>query len=602
MTMSNKSALTLLGNIVILVSLQEILLCNFVIAAQTVSTVTTSRGATVEMSTIREVLRSATTENAARLLYQLDNLNLHFPDGSLAQLSKLTAITETRTMGKSSVFVDGIEKDVAPSTFTIRKGNGFTVIMDDDSFVHGVWGPSLALAPLHAERHPGLMVNVEQSARNKLDVSKHSTKQGEPIVFENDEVFPPVDPYEPNRAETSPLPPAAKCSALNVCRTVRIAAAADYGLCDRFRSSRNPFKRSLAYIQSRVLLSNDPYLAQTCLSLSVESLEMQCDANEVDLFGSFPRSDGIDVLYDFQKVWNNNERLSNITRDLAMFFPNYYDYTATAGVAFTGAICVKAWSYAWAEGFDPTIIVHEIGHLFSARHSETGIMQAVLYPGTPLLFAADSLESIFARADYAVEIYPDCLPLCGGASSPSPANTPTSSPSPSKSSVAIPTPAPSLSKSPAPSQSGRTCSSGFDELRSIDCAKLFYGSKVVSDMKLVLRVIQKMDAFLLKVRVKPRGSRITSLSYAVSMTDRLFDEALRNVNLKTGGQAGKTIKINPFTLEMPFGSSTCCGNPISVRLVATVCNSANACSSGSWIYTKNMVCRSCSSVNRVCSC
>lgn len=590
----------------------QLLLCNFAVATPTISTITTSRGVTVELSTLQEVLRSVTSDNAVHLLYQLDDLDLHFPDGTLARLSQLTTIMDTRTMGKTSVFVDGIEKDVTPSTFTIREGNGFTVIMDDDNFVHGVWGPSLALAPVHAERYPGLLVNVDQNAENTFDLSKRSSKQDEPIVFENDEVFPPFDPYEPNRAETSPLPPTAKCSALNVCRTVRIAAAADYGLCKRFSSKRNPYKRSLAYIQSRVLLSNKPYLTQTCLSLSIESLEMQCNAGQADLFGSFIRNDGVKVLYEFQEVWNNNERLFNITRDLAMFFPSYYDYTSTAGVAFTGAICVKAWSYAWAEGFQPGVIVHEIGHLFGARHTDSGIMQAFLQPGAPLEFADDSLESIFKQTDFAVELYPDCLPLCEGASSPPPSITPRSSPAPSESKTPVPSqskspaitpsPVPSPSRAPAPTRNGSTCASGFDEIRSIDCAKMFYGSTTVSNMKLVLRVIQRMDAFLLKLRVKPRGSAITSLSYAVSTINNFDDEALQPVNLKEGGQAGKTIKFNPFSLELQSGTSSCCGNAIYVRISATVCYSTSACTNGTWTYSKNMVCRACDSENRVCSC
>lgn len=575
---SAKEAFRTLIHAIVFLAIFQQLLYNLGAAEPAVSTIITHQGTVVKLSTIQKVLRAATAENCNRLLYHLDGLDLHVPDGRVVHLSQLTTDTVTRHVDGVTMVVGGVEQDTGTGSLYIRKGSGYTVILDEDNFVHGVWAHSLALTPVHVDLHPGLYINVARDAVEKLTLS---SMQGEPIVFENDEIIAPPIPYFPNRSESTPLPNRLQCSSLQVCRTVRIAAAADRGLCDRFSSSRSPFKRSLRHIQARVLLANEPFELQTCLRLSVVYLEMQCDSTKTDLFGSFTMLNGTIVLYEFQKAWNKNSRLSAVVRDMAMFFPSYYDFTITAGVAFGDAMCYRNWAFGWVEGFEPVAIAHETGHLLGARHTTSGLMVGHINYVTELRFASDSLASIFDLTDNYSEILPDCLPICSTGTTPTPTPTPTP---------------------PSTSAADTTCAAGYDLVDAIDCAKVSYGSHTVSGTRLILKVVQKPGSFKLKFRAKPLGTVIKSLSYQVSMTNSFRDRLLRKASIQDGGQADKTIGINPFALQLPADSSTCCGQTIYVRVSATLCTSTDVCASGKWTYSGNMICRRCSADKRVCAC
>lgn len=579
-------------NLVVLAVAQFLVFCPVALSLSKIPTITTRQGRTVELATIQKVLRSATLQHAPKLLYQLDSLDLHCPDGRLLRLSELTTVKKTERLKNVTVVVDNIERNVAPSVLTVREGNGFTLVTDDDDFVHGIWGPSLALTPVHANLHPGLLLNVQRNAiRNVL-----SSKQDQPITFDNDSVMPDYGPYDIDQALSSPkvLSQEEKCSSLNICRTIRIAAASDRGLCERFSSKRNPFRRSRNHILARVLLADAPFERQTCLRLSVVHFEMQCDPKKEDLFGSYSKNDGISVVYDFQSTWNADMRLAGIRRELAMFFPSYYDFTTTAGVAFVGPVCVKRWAYAWAEGFQPAVIAHEIGHILNARHADTGLMQAFWYPGTRMEFAEDSLVPMFAQTDLHAASFSDCLLTCGAENSPLPTSSRTPVPS-----------TPAASRSPTPSstpKSSNTCASGFNKSVALDCSKTMFGIKSFSGMQLSLKVVQKAGLLKLKFRLSPNGSVMKTLGLATSMTNDFNGVPLNSVKLLPDGQATKTVTVNPDALKLPAGSSTCCGKQLYVRVLVKACNPDNSCLNVRRTYEGNLSCSPCASRSSTCQC
>lgn len=587
------------SNFVILVAvvLQLLVFCPVVLSSSpTIPVITTRQGTTVRLSTIRQVLKSATVRHAPKLLYQLHGLDLHCPDGRLLRLSKLTTVTKTERLRNATVVVDDIEHRVRPSVLTVRKGNGLTLVIDDDDFVHGVWGPSLALTPVHAELHPGLLLNVERNAVRNVHFS---SKQNQPIPFVNDSVIPDYGPFDVDQVQSSPrvLSQEEKCSSLNVCRTVRIATASDRGLCDRFRSKSNPFRRSFNHIAARVVLANEPFELQTCLRLSVVHLEMQCNPDKRDLFGSYTRDDGIAVVYDFQSTWNAKTRLVDIPRELAMFFPSYYDFTTTAGVGFVGPVCVKRWAYAWVEGFEPAVIAHEVGHIFNARHADSGLMQTVWYPGTPMRFAAESLVPMFIQTDLHATNMADCLLQCDAHSLPSP--SPSRKPPPS----ITPTPTPTPSKTPAPTPaSGNTCASGFTSSIALDCSKTPFGTKSFNGMQLTLKVVQKVSVLKLKFRLAPKGSVMKTLAYAGSMTNDFNGIQLKYASLPSDGQSTKTVNFYPAFMKLPAGASTCCGQKMYVRVLVKACNSANSCSNVRRTFEGILKCSSCASRSSTCQC
>lgn len=577
-------------------------------------TTRTATRQTVSLRDVQTVLRTATKHNAPDLLYYLSRMTLHQPDGKSVDLARVTSESKRVLSRQAKLFVDNRQVNLTSSKLILRTGAGYTVVLSEDGFTHGIWSSTLALTPVHSSRYPGLFVNVKKTSVQKSTHQSSNSSRS----FDDDEVYPGRrgDPYRPDSVEPVPVPAIQSCSKPSTCRQVRIAGASDRFLCHRFNRS---YVRALEHVEATLLAANQPFEAQTCLRLKLTHLELSCALEQSkDLFGGFTRDDAIGLIYNLKDMWNANPRLSTIRRDAAIFFPSYFDDTVASGVAFVGPICVRDWAYAWVEGFEPIVVAHEIGHLFNCVH-ETELMSTYWDASTPFRFSADSLSLLYARADLHVASFADCLPMCKTMVSPTPSTLPSRSSSPTPSMLpsrsSLPTPSPSASPSIKPSQSSApsqqmvpsrsmepmqslqstglsTCASGFDKSRAYACGRLYFGRRRWLRTRLVLIGLQKYGKLVLVFVVRGKNVAMKSLSVGVSM-DATTNVSLITKFLPVKGVVHTKVPVNIQNLKMATGSETCCNSVLHVTYLAKLCNMNGKCDSRQFTLKAELHCDAC---------
>lgn len=205
--------------------------------------------------------------------------------------------------------------------------------------------------------------------------------------------------------------------------------------------------------------------------------------------------------------------------------------------------------------------------------------------------------TVFPSSTSSVMVSPSSTPSVTGSpsSSPSMMVSPSSSPSmivsPSNSPSIIASPptrvtnSPSQSPptepstpgtSPSPSNEILTCGSVFKMTRTFRCAKrgVVKEKSTIKNALMRLRVIQKSGKFVLSAKV---GRRIK----IVEMAGLLSTESVPSFNelgpLQTysNGVSEATVEEDAFTMRLPTGKTTCCGNRIYARASLMVCETKN---------------------------
>lgn len=86
------------------------------------------------------------------------------------------------------------------------------------------------------------------------------------------------------------------------------------------------------------------------------------------------------------REWNRTPS-GGAHRDAAFLFSGFIDDSSLAGATYRAQVCNERLSFAWIERSIPAVLAHEVGHMLSARHAETGMMRSVVQVGENLVLS-----------------------------------------------------------------------------------------------------------------------------------------------------------------------------------------------------------------------
>lgn len=476
----------------------------------------------------------------------------------------------------------------------VRIGNVVSFGHLADGTVLGVWGESLSLNPLHADKHPGVFHNIFRPDA----IPRHIRKDGgssktfikgvvvgspdefDEVVLSND-LHPAItddDMHVASRQSKS-------CRDRTVRKAVEIAMAFSHRQCN----ANGGYAKTVAAIESAVELASDPYEKQTCLKLTISAFDGFCKSSsdpyatyQSKYSGSSRKLDR--MLPDFAKFWKNNRK--TVKRDVAHFLPAFRDGVDTAGVAYLGGACSRDYGYGWSEGMYSLVIAHEVGHNLNADHSNSGLMTASgSVDSKKFSFSSQSVNEISNFVDGRSGFGNDASCLTEYSSSPDKSPTPDANPSesprPSQSRNPINTPKPSPSNSPpgpnptkAPAD---TCAGRFTKKLAFKCDKKprtykrvnlyteddFFGEWKIGSLK--PSYSQESNSVLFSV--KATRVKITAVAAFGS-----FDDSLTTTDVGPGEKIkkSKSAKVRVPMASISTSSKSCCKKTVHIYTPITV--------------------------------
>lgn len=620
-------------------------------AASPQELLTLRTGRKIPLSALRSRVASATPSDSIRLFEVSRDLKLTGHD-RLHDLSKMTAI-EQGGFSAPSITVNGkIRPDLLKGAF-IRSGNGYTVAHAADGTVVGLWGNGVSLEPLDHAAHRGVFLNARarlsglqsielrndisykqqkgrlnfgsENARmsagtksdvhdgNDMNITDASVTDAHPVQFGK---VVDADFYQNVRQAAGCIPSSPK-------KVIETLVTFDNARCEIHGNNE---ANAVASVLGAMREANKPYVEQTCLTIRVVNVRAYCnDPN--DPFINFKNKDSLDILDDFADYFANNV---DTPRDLAIYLPGFDERTKVSGVAWFGGVCSNSVGYGWAEGQEPIVIAHEMGHLLKASHHTNGLMMPRWRPGNPLEFSEFSLTEI---SNFVTESRQASCLTSGGAPAttvprttvprtttlpPAPRTTTTVATFPrttiSRQTIPrttlprtqlprtrFPSPRTIVTQPPPPTfppGSAGTCAAGFDRSNAFRCHKksgsvpLYSLTRVMSG-RTKLTIMQRFGRF--RVEMVGEGPvRIMHLSHTMTFTPNLAATDLPPLTTYSRGAKRVRFDWEPTNIQLPFGASTCCGRELTLYIYINHCNtSSNICDSKFFSGPVLVQCNSC---------
>lgn len=520
----------------------------------------------------------SSVDAAHRALYEVRGTKLSGHDVDV-DLHEITTASNEK-MGRIPILVDGVDMTDNTEHGFIRKGPQYSFAHMGDGTIVSIWGPGLTLVPMHMIDHPGVFINsadsthedvahvnrISEFARNVHDESGSSeppavvlgdvfdpVATGTPLVMDADSALTTATLRESIRNGSSI---GGKCRLGRIAKRVDIAGVGDSLLCSRFGGHAGKMATA---IRAAVDLANAPYLRQTCIKLSVKSLDLKCDKAQDPYRKYRSFSNSTKVLLDFQQMWN--WRHWNVNRSVTFFFPGWSSKDNTLGIAFIKSMCNKTEAYGWAQGLDPMAIAHELGHILGCSHAGSGIMSSRRVSSTSMYFDITSLGQIFDFVD----------------------KTP-------QSKCLVPQPLVS-----------RSCSLGFSRNKAYTCSTKNVGY-IYSPRDTSVRVTVKMIQRYRHVKLSFEGTygvEISKLSVLLSYKALVYESELPKRRDVSGDKSLVLYRVGLSSIRMPYNHDTCCGELAQLFVHSSIrfCR-GEACVDGAIGMRTFMYCSSCESGKR----
>lgn len=310
---------------------------------------------------------------------------------------------------------------VPDSVSVIRTGISHTFLFDGDYLIVG-WGPRLQLRRISSRLFINDNFDADSIINNKT--RKFHENEEKPIAGIHElKILPSLESNNESEnldqesesinttKETDGIPPKAdhyerkskQCNSSNIL-TLEIAIAYDKSFCKLYSNSyqiASSVIRTLVYKVSRIL---------PCIRLRLLSIDASCKSDTnlqsgIDPFkrpsltlescSQQPSCDPTrSLLKSFASSWSQGVS-GNAPRDIAFVFTGYgiNNSSVNEGGTFQSSVCSFNHGIAWVKGANPYVFAHEIGHVLSASHSSSGIMNPFKVE-EELLFSKDSLKSI----------------------------------------------------------------------------------------------------------------------------------------------------------------------------------------------------------------
>lgn len=365
-------------------------------------------GRKLPISFIEKHFPSTPVDLAKKRLYEITPDNRLV--GELHNVSLRTSAGVSRrimyTM-PSSEFLNGVALPPQKQTdlfFREETESGFIVAHDSDDTVFNVWSAGFSLLPLDAMNHPGIFVQavrdgIKYRTIDADHISANSTRLDGLNETSMNVLFHHVDRRNYRREDSKHRPKksatvngnalsstrqfGSPCRAGSRSREVDLAVAFSSVLCQNFGS----YGATRNAVISAVALANAPYIANTCITLRVSTIDGYCGFRSNDPYASYrsqfsgSEAGKLRMLDAFSLFWYRNR--DNVRRDLALFLSGWEDGNNLAGAATLASMCSKTVGYAWVEMLFPVVIAHEIGHSLSAQHDNSGLMRATVDVSQP---------------------------------------------------------------------------------------------------------------------------------------------------------------------------------------------------------------------------
>lgn len=535
----------------------------------------TISGNQVPLATLQERSLKLTAETARVLLYDVDKdfrLQGHGIDIDLRQLTG-----ESRRLSTESVtlVVDGKKADFsAEDAGYLRTGPQFSVAHTADGEVIAVWGPGMALSPVHSTQHPGVFVNLAKQPYNPMTrkEAKQGFSPGEGRHFyghDTEEISEGVTEIS-EELDTSQgtVRQSTSCESRSDTYKLSLATASDRGMCAKYGDRRETTANAIV---AAIALASAPYDSQTCLSLVSTYVELTCSDGVADPWGGLRSTD--DPLNAFQSKFN--EIRSSVPRDVAYYFPSYFDDTSASGVAFIGTACRLYSAYGWVENLEPIVIAHEIGHNLNCLHVVSGLMKSSWSRSDPIEFAATSVNTINAfvnsikRGPYADEC------MLEGTDGPP---------------VTVP---PATSSAPQPTRRPPglpiSCASTFSAWNAFKCDLLYNNVFGTTWARTSFRVRQRSNGMVAIIRTRNRGARIHRAAMSVYMGSEGPDLIPEDVGAP---KRKMTFLVSMEEVYVQSGQTACCNRTVWIQLVMYVCD-GSSCATLTLRLSRLMQCEEC---------
>lgn len=594
------------------------LLYTFVFCANGIPSVQSENNNVIRTVTGREVTLDSLRQYGSRLKVSDPNVLLFDIDSDLRMQGQgldidLRAITgEPLTLSNAGITLVVNNKKVEftdSDAAYMRKGDWYSVVHNRQGKVLGVWGPGLALSPVHTGRHPGVFINLAHRPYSPVthddgeEDDSFDPGEGRHFYGHDTEDVPDDVPEVTEQLESSRgvVHQAAGCAARTDTYAVSIATVSDRGMCAKYDDSATD---TANVILAAMELTSTPYDRQTCLTLRTSYIELTCTDDVADPWAAMRNSD--DIITTFRLTFTALR--PDVTRDVAYFLPSYFDGTSTSGVAYVGTACRRSAAYGWVEDLEEIVIAHEIGHSLGCPHATSGLMKASWTDGDPLVFSSASVECISTFVDNIRAGAHNTVCLLDEATvplfvppleSPSPtiSVTPSTTPSVTRSATPSPTPSttvvPSISRTPSPSatppRTAESCTSTFSESAAFICDTLYSTDVTTSSETLRYRVRQRSNGILVDIQARTKGLIIVGAAMSVRMASVGPDVPPENLETPRK-RASVFVSMDDIPVEQD--QNTCCDRTMSIQVAVYMCGQ-NRCRTMRIRLTRSMRCKQC---------
>lgn len=550
-----------------------ILLALWTVAFSEENTIRTRSGVSIPLSVFNDYTTFLSRDQLTDRLCELDGFTLLTASETI-DLDKHTSDPVLISSKGAVIMANGKRLPYSSEYDTyLRRGPKYTTATNGAGKVVGVWGPELVLLPVHGSNFPNVYINTYRlKGQIRLEESHPFGDDSLPNPFPNPATIPVVglETSQGNGTSRISLPGLSRqssCSSSGSCRTVRVACVSDSFFCSVMGSRAAAISR----LTSRLALASEPYERQTCIKLVPTYFEIPCPG-ESDPYADYTSNPRL-IISSFRSYWVLNR--DSVVRDVAHYFPGRYVNDGLSGVAYLDATCSKLFGYGWSEDQEPIVIAHEIGHNLACEHSSSGLMKPSWRRGDPLIFSAESVNTIVNFVDTIGSS--TCIPQCSGSSPPSPTSTPSAQPSP---------------------DSEVTCTEGFSRQNVFDCSKKIFGTifaRGYSELKLNVIHQQLKNSNVFTWKSTNRRTLITELSYKVTMSEVSPTFYLDPRKVLTKPKRKITSKVSNDDIVRAAGMSTCCGNMVYLHMNIRFCyyGPESVCAAGTIFLSKTMDCTEC---------